>query len=484
MGGVDALVEETTRWYLTWEPEGDIEETIAAGRDGFERLAAVLGDLGSDERRRAPRADRRAAGRRRRPGAAGARPRAAPRAALRARHGLGRGRDRPPDRGGRRGLLRGRRRAAPGLDGDRARARPGDDRGCSAGRCRPCARTPPRCAASSPAASWPRPTAARRPRRVQAFLAERGDARRRLEAFLRSLSREGEPDLAGLTLAVRQLRSLVANRPTWVACRGSYPATSHSQERDNQCPRSSRSRSPRPPPCSPCPSAASAQVPPQCDTAGPVGTRLRHRRQLPHARPRRRASAASRSTCRPTCPPTRRSCSCSTARAAPASSSSRISGWREEADRSGLDRRLPDRPALPDHRDRPADRPSGRTSTSPTTSTRSRRRPPTTSASSTTCWPTSRRAARSTRTGSTPPASPTARASRPGSRSTAPRPSPRSRSPAAGWTRRTRPTRPVPTYATVGTLDRRSSSRPTRRSTELPLDPVQILTQRASCART
>jgi glutamate dehydrogenase len=45
--------------------------------------------------------------------------------------------------------------------------------------------------------------------RVQAYLAERGDARRRLEAFLRSLSREGEPDLAGLTLAVRQLRTMV-----------------------------------------------------------------------------------------------------------------------------------------------------------------------------------------------------------------------------------------------------------------------------------
>jgi glutamate dehydrogenase len=44
--------------------------------------------------------------------------------------------------------------------------------------------------------------------RVQAFLAERGAARRRLEGFLRSLSREGEPDLAGLTLAVRQLRAL------------------------------------------------------------------------------------------------------------------------------------------------------------------------------------------------------------------------------------------------------------------------------------
>ena len=41
MGGVDALVEAATRWYLTWEPEGDIEQTIEAGRDGFERLARV-----------------------------------------------------------------------------------------------------------------------------------------------------------------------------------------------------------------------------------------------------------------------------------------------------------------------------------------------------------------------------------------------------------------------------------------------------------
>jgi glutamate dehydrogenase len=45
---------------------------------------------------------------------------------------------------------------------------------------------------------------------VHAYLDDRGDARRRLENFLRSLSREGEPDLAGLTIAVRQLRALAA----------------------------------------------------------------------------------------------------------------------------------------------------------------------------------------------------------------------------------------------------------------------------------
>ena len=44
---------------------------------------------------------------------------------------------------------------------------------------------------------------------VERFLHARDAAFRRLAAFLRALSREGEPDLAGLTLAVRQLRSIV-----------------------------------------------------------------------------------------------------------------------------------------------------------------------------------------------------------------------------------------------------------------------------------
>jgi GNAT superfamily N-acetyltransferase len=53
LGGVDALVESTARWYLTWTPMTSLDETIAGGRDGFERLAAVLPSLGTDERRRA-----------------------------------------------------------------------------------------------------------------------------------------------------------------------------------------------------------------------------------------------------------------------------------------------------------------------------------------------------------------------------------------------------------------------------------------------
>jgi glutamate dehydrogenase len=43
---------------------------------------------------------------------------------------------------------------------------------------------------------------------LEAFLSARDAPVRRFMAFLRSLSREGEPDLAGLTLAVRQLRAL------------------------------------------------------------------------------------------------------------------------------------------------------------------------------------------------------------------------------------------------------------------------------------
>jgi glutamate dehydrogenase len=41
------------------------------------------------------------------------------------------------------------------------------------------------------------------------FLEDRAGRVARLTAFLRSLAREGDPDLAGLTLAVRQLRSIV-----------------------------------------------------------------------------------------------------------------------------------------------------------------------------------------------------------------------------------------------------------------------------------
>ena len=34
LGGVDALVEATARWYLMYAPGAPFEETVAAGRDG------------------------------------------------------------------------------------------------------------------------------------------------------------------------------------------------------------------------------------------------------------------------------------------------------------------------------------------------------------------------------------------------------------------------------------------------------------------
>jgi glutamate dehydrogenase len=40
------------RWYLTWAPGAPFEETVAAGRDGFEGLSRVLPELGTEERRR------------------------------------------------------------------------------------------------------------------------------------------------------------------------------------------------------------------------------------------------------------------------------------------------------------------------------------------------------------------------------------------------------------------------------------------------
>jgi glutamate dehydrogenase len=51
LGGIDALVEATARWYLSWAPEAPFEMSIAAGRDGFQRLAAILPQLGTDDRR-------------------------------------------------------------------------------------------------------------------------------------------------------------------------------------------------------------------------------------------------------------------------------------------------------------------------------------------------------------------------------------------------------------------------------------------------
>ncbi|MDP9344246.1 MAG: NAD-glutamate dehydrogenase, partial [Actinomycetota bacterium] len=53
MDGVDALVEAVTRWQLENGAGADMEAAIAEGRAGFDRLAAVVGELGTDEWREA-----------------------------------------------------------------------------------------------------------------------------------------------------------------------------------------------------------------------------------------------------------------------------------------------------------------------------------------------------------------------------------------------------------------------------------------------
>ena len=205
MSGVDLLVEETTRWYLTWEPEGDIEEAIAAGRDGFERLAAVLGELGSEERRR--------------------------RREQTAERLIGLG---VPEELARAHALRPEQRFAPDMVWVAgATGRPIEtvaevffavgaelrldwieaelERIPATTRMQRWALQAVREDASQVRRELAGGVLAETASgSVEEFLADRGDALRRYTGFLRSLSREGDPDLAGLTLAVRQLRALAA----------------------------------------------------------------------------------------------------------------------------------------------------------------------------------------------------------------------------------------------------------------------------------
>jgi glutamate dehydrogenase len=207
MGGVDALVEATARWYLAWPPEGSLEEAVAAGREGFATLERVLGELGGDERRR--RREETAA----RLVAAGA-----PEAMARA-HALRPELAHAPD------VLRVARRTGRSvqdvarvffavgtelrldwLEAEIARVRSSTRmqrwalqavRDDALGARRELAERALR------EADGAGPEAA-----VQRFLAEHERPARRVEGFLRALAREGDPDLAGLTLAVRQLRGL------------------------------------------------------------------------------------------------------------------------------------------------------------------------------------------------------------------------------------------------------------------------------------
>jgi glutamate dehydrogenase len=207
MTGIDALVEATTRWYAAWPPEGSLGEVIDAGRRGFERYAAVLGELADDDgRARREEIERRLV-------AAGVPAELAREHAMRpelahapdviraaevtgrsiedvARVFFALGRElsldwleRELDRV--RSSTRMQRWALQAVREDAYQAR------------REVTEQALRGAGDAAAGEA-----------VERFVAERAEPARRLAGMLRALAGEDEPDLAGLTLAVRQLRAL------------------------------------------------------------------------------------------------------------------------------------------------------------------------------------------------------------------------------------------------------------------------------------
>jgi glutamate dehydrogenase len=208
MAGVDGLVDSATRWYLAWTPEGALTTVIAAGREGVERLSEALPGLGTEERRarRAAVVERLLAA-------------GVPEEVARA-HSLGPELAHAPDMVAV-AAVTGRELEdvakvffAVGaelrldwletqLDGVRA-----------AGRMSRWALLAVREDAFQARRELAQTALVESPGRspaeaLERFLHTRHEAARRLAAFLRALSREGEPDLAGLTLAVRQLRTIV-----------------------------------------------------------------------------------------------------------------------------------------------------------------------------------------------------------------------------------------------------------------------------------
>ena len=208
LGGIDALVESTARWYLTWSPGADFETTIAAGRDGFERLAAVLPKLGTDERRAA-----RAATVERLVGD-GVPEEVASAHALRAElvHtpdmvAVATSTERTIEDVARVFFALGGELRLDWMERELARVR-------SATRMQRWALQAVRedsfkARRDLAEAALLRSAGADPVVACERFLHDAAAGARRLDTFLRALAREGEPDLAGLALAVRQLGTLV-----------------------------------------------------------------------------------------------------------------------------------------------------------------------------------------------------------------------------------------------------------------------------------
>jgi glutamate dehydrogenase len=209
MTGIDRLVEATTRWYTAWPPEGPLEAIIAAERAGFERYVAVLPELADDEQRRREEETVR------RLTEAGV---PEPIAAAHARRGeLVHAPDviRAAAATGRSIESAARVFAAIGtaprldwMERELDRVRPST-------RMQRWALQAVREDAFHArrevtehallAANGAAPEAA-----VERFLEARAEPARRLDSLMRALAREGDPDISGLTLAVRGLRALAA----------------------------------------------------------------------------------------------------------------------------------------------------------------------------------------------------------------------------------------------------------------------------------
>ena len=208
MGGVDRLVDAVTRWYLSEGTSGDLGSTIEAGREGFRRLLAAAPTLGGEELHGARReiAERLTA--------AGAPEELATAHALRpglvhapAVTAVAAATERRVEEVARVFVMVGEELPLNELE--------------AALDTLPASRRMERWALQAVRED------ARRVRRdiaekalVEApqcggeealvrFLAGHDEECRRLAAFMRTLSREGSTDMAGLALAVRQLRSLV-----------------------------------------------------------------------------------------------------------------------------------------------------------------------------------------------------------------------------------------------------------------------------------
>jgi glutamate dehydrogenase len=209
MTGIDRLVEATTRWYTAWPPEGPLEAIVNAERAGFERYLTVLSELADDEqRRREEETVRRLAD-------AGV---PEPMAVAHARRGE---LAHAPD------VIRAAASTGRSIeDAARVFASIGAalrldwmerelDRVRSSTRMQRWALQAVREDAFHArrevteqallAAGGLAPEAA-----VERFVEDRAEPVRRLDALMRALAREGDPDLAGLTLAVRGLRALAS----------------------------------------------------------------------------------------------------------------------------------------------------------------------------------------------------------------------------------------------------------------------------------